>query len=116
MHPRNTVKTTISPRDSSKLIKSGLLLASMLTLATVSSTPGQFMAPLRVTPPATPLASYATLPLSFEANAGQSDSRVRFTAHGSGYSLFLTATEAVLALSRQQTNKGETAQPDTTVV
>ena len=37
------------------------------------------------------------LPLSFEANQGQLDERVRFFARGLGYSLFLTPDEAVLA-------------------
>jgi hypothetical protein len=41
--------------------------------------------------------AYARLPLSFEANEGQSDPRVLFLAHGPGYTLFLTtAAEAVL--------------------
>jgi uncharacterized repeat protein (TIGR01451 family) len=34
----------------------------------------------------------------FETNQGQTDSRVKFLAHGSGYGLFLTSDEAVLAL------------------
>jgi hypothetical protein len=41
---------------------------------------------------------YGQLPLAFELNQGQSDARVRFLARGAGYSLFLTADEAVLAL------------------
>ena len=41
---------------------------------------------------------YAALPMSFEANAGQSDPRVKFLAHAPGYSLFLTDQEAVLSL------------------
>jgi hypothetical protein len=42
-------------------------------------------------------AAYHQLPLSFEANVGQSDPRVRFLARGPGYTLFLTASaEAVL--------------------
>jgi hypothetical protein len=42
-------------------------------------------------------AAYGQLPLSFEANVGQSDQRVRFLARGPGYTLFLTASaEAVL--------------------
>jgi hypothetical protein len=40
---------------------------------------------------------YAALPMSFEANVGQSDSRVKFLAHATGYSLFLTDQEAVLS-------------------
>lgn len=43
---------------------------------------------------------YAKLPLSFEANQGQADSTVKFLSRGPGYTLFLTSTEAVLALSQ----------------
>jgi hypothetical protein len=46
--------------------------------------------------------AYAKLPLSFEANRGQTDSRVKFLSRGSGYSLFLTATESVLSLKARQ--------------
>src|SRR6266568_5609241 len=40
---------------------------------------------------------YGHLPLSFEANQGQTDAQVQFLAHGQGYTLFLTAREAVFA-------------------
>jgi hypothetical protein len=40
--------------------------------------------------------SFAKLPLSFEANQGQANDRVRFLSHGQGYGLFLTNDEAVL--------------------
>ena len=43
--------------------------------------------------------SYAQVPLSFEANHGQTDSRVKFLARGQGYTLFLTGHDAVLVLS-----------------
>jgi uncharacterized protein (TIGR03437 family) len=36
------------------------------------------------------------LPLSFEANRGQTDSQVKFLSRGNGFNLFLTATEAVI--------------------
>jgi len=42
--------------------------------------------------------AYAKLPLSFEFNHGQTDGSIRFLSRGPGYSLFLTPTEAVLAL------------------
>jgi hypothetical protein len=38
------------------------------------------------------------LPLQFEANQGQVDGRVRFLGRGDGYTVFLTPSEAVLAL------------------
>jgi hypothetical protein len=41
---------------------------------------------------------YGRLPLSFEANHGQTDARVKFLTRSGGYSLFLTGDEAVLAL------------------
>ena len=44
--------------------------------------------------------AYGQIPLSFEANQGQADSAVKYLAHGQGYSLSLTATDAVLNLSR----------------
>jgi photosystem II stability/assembly factor-like uncharacterized protein len=44
--------------------------------------------------------AYGKLPLSFEANRGQIDPRVKFVTRGSGYALFLTSDEAVLSLSR----------------
>src|SRR5438874_456910 len=47
---------------------------------------------------ATLQAAYGKLPLSFEANQGQTDEAVQFLSRGSGYTLFLTAGEAVLAL------------------
>ncbi len=52
--------------------------------------------------PATPTvaAIYGGLPLGFEANQGQADQQVKFLARGQGYGFYLTANEAVLALSR----------------
>jgi hypothetical protein len=49
--------------------------------------------------------AYGKLPLGFEPNQGQTDSRVRFLSHGGGYSLFLTPDEAVLALQTGPTQK-----------
>ena len=48
------------------------------------------------------VASYGRMPLSFEANAGQTDSRVKFLSRGAGYTLFLTGEEAVLALKKSE--------------
>ncbi|HEX8457662.1 MAG TPA: carboxypeptidase regulatory-like domain-containing protein [Pyrinomonadaceae bacterium] len=46
-------------------------------------------------------ASYGQLPLSFEANQGQTAAPVKFLARNNHYNLFLTADEAVLALERR---------------
>src|ERR1044071_6533577 len=45
--------------------------------------------------------AYGKLPISFEVNRGQTDEAVKFLARGSGYNLFLTATEAVLSLRKE---------------
>jgi Beta-propeller repeat len=43
-------------------------------------------------------AAYGKLPLSFEANRGQTDGQVKFLSRGHGYGLYLTETETVLKL------------------
>ncbi|MGD0695218.1 MAG: SBBP repeat-containing protein, partial [Terriglobia bacterium] len=44
------------------------------------------------------MTNYGKLPLSFEANEGQTDSKVQFLSRGNGYAVFLEASEATLAL------------------
>lgn len=46
------------------------------------------------------------LPLFFEANKGQTDSRVRFLTRSSGYTLFLTPSETVLAEAKSLPKPG----------
>ena len=58
-------------------------------------------------------AEYGRLPLSFEANRGQSDARVKFVSRGQGYSLFLSGTEAVMTLRRRE-GVGPAPSPDVT--
>lgn len=43
-------------------------------------------------------ADYGNMPLMFEENKGQTDSRVRFVSRGSGYTLYLTKGEAKFSL------------------
>jgi len=45
-------------------------------------------------------------PLSFEENRGQIDRSVKFLSRGDGYTLFLTRTEAVLALRPPRAEPG----------
>jgi hypothetical protein len=54
--------------------------------------------------------SYGKLPLSFEANQGQTDAKVKFLSRGSGYTLFLAGDEAVFTL------RGKKAKNDTPLV
>ena len=51
------------------------------------------------------VAGYGQLPLSFERNVGQVDRRVAFIARGAGYTLYLTATGATLALWQPSNKK-----------
>jgi hypothetical protein len=66
--------------------------------------------PRSLGPPASPpneearrrlTAAYAKSPLRFEANQGQTDKEVKFISSGDGYTLFLTSSEAVLALRQK---------------
>jgi hypothetical protein len=49
--------------------------------------------------------NYGKLPLSFEANQGQTDPSVKFLSRGGGYTLFLTLDEAVLSLVKPPTRR-----------
>jgi hypothetical protein len=51
--------------------------------------------------------NYGKIPLSFEANRGQSDKQVKFLSRGHGYTLFLTGDEAVLSLRRSGRKLGD---------
>ncbi len=57
------------------------------------------------------LSSYGKLPLTFEQNLGQTDSRVRFLAHAGDYALFLTSQETVLRLEAPVTKDTRVAAP-----
>ena len=61
------------------------------------------------TPPKSALAhdrkpEFLTLPLSFEANRGQTDPTVKFLSRGDGYALFLTSDGAVFKLRPSRRN------------
>src|SRR5580658_10416399 len=51
------------------------------------------------------LEAYGKIPLTFEANSGQTDARVKFLARGAGYTVFLTDRDATLRL------EGPSAEP-----
>jgi uncharacterized repeat protein (TIGR01451 family) len=56
-------------------------------------------------------AEYGKLPISFEANHGQTDKSVQFFARGAGYILFLTPGEAVLSLHAPLATAGKLGDP-----
>jgi hypothetical protein len=55
---------------------------------------------------------YGALPLSFEANRGQTDPSVNFLSRGQGYTLFLTGGEAVLTLRKSSVVSGQSSVAD----
>ncbi|MET0622748.1 MAG: SBBP repeat-containing protein, partial [Pyrinomonadaceae bacterium] len=58
------------------------------------------------------LETYGRLPLRFEANRGQSAREAGFLARGSGYTLFLTKTGAVLRLRKAASDDAATARDE----
>ena len=75
--------------------------------------------PLLATPDAATQARlntvYSKLPMHFEPNEGQTDAQVKFLSRGRGYTLFLTPTEAVLALHTAQGEISEGNQQSATI-
>jgi hypothetical protein len=55
--------------------------------------------------------NFGKLPLNFEPNVGQTDSRVKYLARANGYMVFLTPDEAVLEIHSEM-KKGKTAPPE----
>ena len=113
-NPRAHRRIPPSPSGRSRH-RARLLLALLGVLASAHAAP-------RIDErPAVGLVSYA-LPLTFEVNQGQTDARVDFLARGQGYTLFLTPTEAVFALtpqtgaSKRSGNGRESPHPDRTVM
>jgi hypothetical protein len=53
-----------------------------------------------------PAESYGRLPLSFEANGGQTDDQIKFVSHAPGFVVSLTPTTVVLTLSSRSPKLG----------
>src|SRR5205809_2214315 len=81
---------------TSWLLATAMALVMVPSLVTASKAPSQLQA--RTPSKLQAMESYGRLPLSFEANNGQTESQVRFLARGRGYTLFLAQNEAVFAL------------------
>jgi hypothetical protein len=101
-----------SPNQSSQLRLRVLALAGALVVFSTSAlsaqTPaGVNAASIPAARSAALAADYGKLPLSFEANQGQTDSHVKFLSRGNGYSLFLTDKAAVLELTKNEPSKAE---------
>jgi hypothetical protein len=97
-------------KATAKTLFSFFIIWSIFGLAATSlTTDAGTNAPV---PPATnhirenqPGAAYGAFPLRFELNQGQTHQRVKFLARTEGYVLFLTATEAVMALDNPASHR-----------
>jgi hypothetical protein len=97
--PVNRFALTFKWIACSLLVLLELGIFQRLQVAKNFLTPNPIHALSTSTPPKL-VKGYGKLPLSFEANQGQTDARVRFLARGGGYALFLTGDEAVLSLRK----------------
>ena len=57
------------------------------------------------------LKTYGKLPISFEANRGQTFRSIKFLSRGPGYTLFLTSGEAILSLEKTRKHSKRDGQP-----
>jgi hypothetical protein len=91
-----------------KAIVSTVIVSGTLVVlsASVNSAEGRKIPEAPSTAKARLQEAYGKLPLSFEANRGQTDPQVRFLSRAGGHTLFLAPTEAVLVLrSRKEVNR-----------
>lgn len=85
-----------------------VLLLSLITFAqkVSGSTAGDARAGASASTKRHLIETYGKLPISFEANTGQTNNEAKFVSRGSGYALFLTRNgEAVLALQGPASKK-----------
>ena len=105
-------------RKTSSWVKSLFAAVLGLLIVLVSSSPNlaAFLLPNHQTPTQIATqqiqAAYTKLPLSFEANLGQTDASVKFLSHGRGGHLYLTPTEAVLTLTQPQPQSNHLTHKD----
>src|SRR4030088_1691064 len=90
--PCLTATFLFSQSNTVPLINSGARFAPSSAVSPVSASQAVPEAQAKI------LDQYGKLPLSFEANHGQADGRVKFLSRTGGYTLFLTGDEAVLVL------------------
>jgi hypothetical protein len=103
------------PMKYKSLIVALIGATSALTLPGRSDPPARaILPPIAIAPTqaknALVVRNFGRLPLSFERNQGQTDSRVRFLTHSGADTLFLTPSEAVFTLPsypRNQLSQGE---------
>src|SRR6266404_558744 len=74
------------------------ILAALFTAGTISTFAATGVSASLPSAASLPSGQVFGLPMQFEKNAGQTDRQVEFLAHGPGYTLFLTPTQAVFSL------------------
>src|SRR5689334_13488292 len=89
-----------------------LILASLRTVGTPSG--DVHSAPIQLST-ARLHTAMGSPPLSFEVNRGQTDGRVRFLARASGVTLFLTPTDAILAIASPMGHAPPPARPQSRI-
>ena len=89
-----------------KLWRLALIAVTLIPVCTLSTLAENASKDLSVQAKKRIVSEYGKLPLSFEANWGQSDSQVKFLSRGRGYTLFLTSSEAVLSLQQPPIKRG----------
>lgn len=100
----STSQRTISSISIILFAITAILVASIVLFTSSAAGPGPEVVSIteetspRVNERDEVASAYGKLPLSFGKNLGQIDDRVRFSARGLGYNLFLTPDEAVLTL------------------
>jgi hypothetical protein len=97
-----TIRQTILYARVGAILLSILITVTLLSPNSVSkAAPGTGLAASSASGPGSSsqaAQAYGRLPMTFELNRGQTDSRVDFLARGGGYTLFLSGEQAVFAL------------------
>src|SRR5688572_21447576 len=94
------------PKAIRSLLPGFVLLLAVPVAFPEAGSPGATVASPRPRS-STPRIAYGALPLSFEANRGQTDPAVKFLARSADQIIFLTSTEAVTVLTQREGARGK---------
>lgn len=83
------------------VIAAGVVRSQLASAASASFSPAVIEAPTQDELKQ----SYNRLPMNFEVNRGQADPEIKYLARGRGYRIFLTETEAVLSLQKNDSSR-----------
>lgn len=94
------------PRSGGIAAVAGCAVLCVLAALAVAATAGATGRKSNRLDRATLASAYGRLPLSFAPNRGQFDRRALFSAHGRGYTLYLSKSSLLLALSSEKGHSG----------